>query len=126
MWTPDGGGYISGFVNIFIDDGVSQPYFSSYGWFAGNNILDGPKPVSRLLPNGFGLYDLHGNVEEMVNDWATTSSVNFTVHVFPTTASPATDCSSIHLALHGTIKVLRGGAFDDSDVIHWVLVLWYR
>ena len=119
VWTPDGGGYISGsMLNIFIDDGVSQPYFSSYGWFAGNNIPDGPKPVSRLLPNGFGLYDLHGNVEEMVNDWATTSSpVNFTVHVFPNNG-----ISSNGLLINpfgtpsGTIKVLRGGAFDDSDV----------
>ena len=66
-----------------IDDGGATPSFSSYGWFAANNIPAGPKQVARLLPNGFGLYDLHGNVEELTNDWATTSSTRklYSTHV---------------------------------------------
>lgn len=38
-----------------------------YAWFAGNAV-GGPHPVGKLLPNQFGLFDMHGNVSEWVED----------------------------------------------------------
>ena len=35
----------------------------AYGWYAGNSD-SGPHPVGRKRPNGWGLYDMHGNVWE--------------------------------------------------------------
>jgi formylglycine-generating enzyme required for sulfatase activity len=118
VWTPDGGGYIQGYgANSYIDDNVNSPSFSSYAWWHYNNSPNGPKQVSRLEPNGFGLYDLHGNVQEMVNDWSiSTSPGNFSGHVFPNNGTLNNGVLIDPIGPgSGTIKVLRGGSYRTHN-----------
>jgi formylglycine-generating enzyme required for sulfatase activity len=43
--------------------GDNAVYLGVYGWFEGNSE-ERTHPVSQKRPNGFGLYDMHGNVWE--------------------------------------------------------------
>ena len=46
-----------------------------YAWFCGNiggscgESFYGPQEVGQKMPNGNGLYDMHGNLAEFVVDW---------------------------------------------------------
>jgi formylglycine-generating enzyme required for sulfatase activity len=75
FWTPDGGGNNSTYIcDAQIQDGVEEPLLYDYANF---NQCDGSitEPVGSRLPNGFGLYDVHGNVWEWGHDrWGTRPS----------------------------------------------------
>ncbi len=66
-----------------------------------SNYLE-TSPVGTFEPNGFGLYDMHGNVFEWVEDCG-----NTTYRWAPKDGSAWTegDCS---------LRVLRGGSWYDS------------
>jgi formylglycine-generating enzyme required for sulfatase activity len=78
--------------------GSSQNKLDRYAWFSENSGKN-THPVGEKLPNGFGLYDMHGNVWEWTED-----CYNQNYSGAPTDGSAWTtgDCSQ---------RVLRGGSW---------------
>jgi formylglycine-generating enzyme required for sulfatase activity len=90
----------------FIQDGVGNPLVGDYAWFCGNNTGNegdptfGPKEVAQLLPNGYGLYDMHGNIGEWCNDWYGSS--------YPSATEDPEGASD------GSFRILRGGDWAST------------
>ena len=70
FWSENGGGnsnqnFCTG--EEFISDGADNPLLSNFVWYCGN--AEGSiHPVATKIPNAYGLYDIHGNVSEMLED----------------------------------------------------------
>jgi formylglycine-generating enzyme required for sulfatase activity len=77
----------------FGDDPTELP---KYGWF-GENSERKTHPVKQLQPNGWGLYDMHGNVWEWCSDWRGDYD-----------ASAQTDPTGYR---NGPLRVIRGGSW---------------
>ena len=71
-----------------------------YGWFRGNSG-DRTHAVASLEPNPWGLYDMHGNVWEWVQDRYSNS--------YPSSSSRT---NPLHTS--GFTRVLRGGGWSIS------------
>ena len=63
----------------------------------------GPTNVGSYPPNGYGVYDITGNVWEWINDWYDRDY--YTVSPDRNPPGPAT----------GTYRVIRGGGWSDDD-----------
>ena len=78
------------------DDGDDASQLDKYAWYACNDDCD-TKVVGRKGPNGWGLYDMHGNVWEWVQDWYSSGYYNSSPRVDP--PGPTS----------GSFRVSRGG-----------------
>jgi len=73
----------------------------TYMWWGGNNDPYGSKPVGSKTKNPFGLYDMHGNLWEWVQDWYDSDYYEVSHSMDPTGPSS------------GSSRVARGGRWGS-------------
>ena len=84
--------------------GDDESLLTNYAWYHGNNFpTKGSKAVGGKLPNPWGLYDMHGNVWEWVQDWWDEEYYNRSNREDP--RGPTS----------GPGRVIRGGHFGHID-----------
>ena len=88
--------------------GTSTDYYGdgavnleNIAWYNGNSYSS-THPVAQKYPNGFGLYDMHGNVWELVSDWYEKDYYSNSVKENPWGPSG------------GSSRVIRGGSWNFS------------
>ena len=79
--------------------GDDSSQLGKYAWFGGN-AGNTTHPAGKLQPNAWGLYDMHGNVYEWVQDWYDKYA-----------AGPVTDPQG---PASGWGRVVRGGSWSDD------------
>lgn len=88
--------------------GDNEQDLAQSDWLA-NNSERRPHPVGELRANPFGLFDVHGNVEELVLDWWDPN------YYSRFKSSPAID--PIGPTTPGRSRVMRGGRFAHAALI---------
>ena len=83
--------------------GVLPGNRTDYMWFCGSTGPYGTIPVGQLVPNDFGLYDMHGNVWEWCEDDWFGAYTNAPVDGSPRVESP-----------RAYYRVARGGSWSDN------------
>jgi formylglycine-generating enzyme required for sulfatase activity len=81
--------------------GDTEQDLAKVGWYSGNSGMR-LHAVRELEPNGWGVYDVHGNVREWCND----ASGDYTTE-------PRAGDALRHEPVGGARRVMRGGHFGD-------------
>jgi formylglycine-generating enzyme required for sulfatase activity len=93
-------------TQFFFGDSLEDA--DKYMWWEGNNEPQGTKEVGLKLPNPWGLYDMHGNVQEWCADRWTLPNERGS-QIDPTGPSPGSSFFFLW-----TNRVFRGGGFGSS------------
>jgi len=97
----------SGSSSAFANGGIAQtgcgyePNLNTIGWYCGNDI-GWSSAVGLKISNSWGLYDMHGNLFEWVNDWYSGSYYISSPYTNPPGPSS------------GSNRVIRGGGWNDG------------
>ncbi|PHS15421.1 MAG: hypothetical protein COA78_05010 [Blastopirellula sp.] len=89
--------------------GNDQEALNKYGW-SKENSSEELHEVGELLPNAYGLFDMHGNVWEYCNDFRATSfndQFKDSMVIDPTGAK------------EGTEQIIRGGSHNNSYYVSY-------
>ncbi len=96
-------GTVTAFSNGPITDwNCEDPVLDEIGWYCGNSWYEGGGNIHKhaargLIPNAWGLYDMHANVQEWCNDWWVDEYYQTSPGIDP--VGPG----------NGTFRVTRGG-----------------
>jgi formylglycine-generating enzyme required for sulfatase activity len=85
---------------------------SNYAWHAGNSNGK-THPVGQKKPNAFGLYDMHGNVQEWCSDWLDKTYYSNSPNVYQ---GPS----------FGSARVIRGGCWWHDPRKPLFCRSWFR
>jgi len=86
--------------------GDDDRQLDDYAWY-GKNAGNTTHPVGQKLPNAWGLYDMHGNVWEWVQDWYDRYPAEFVGNSVEAAVDPTGP-------VQGTHRVLRGGSWIND------------
>ncbi len=89
---------------------------SDHVWWDYNNVPDGPKEVAQKKPNQWYLYDMAGNVEEIVWDLAVTGVEREESRIDNTGLKPGPQSYKK--------SIVRGGSYKTSKA--YILTAWWR
>jgi formylglycine-generating enzyme required for sulfatase activity len=84
------------------DTGCTDALLDVLGWYCGN-ALEEPMPAGGKVANGWGLFDMHGNISEYCNDFYESTTYEYHMNSIDPIGIP-----------WGTQVVVRGGNYNSD------------